>query len=342
MFGFAVAAFVVSSWLVWRLASPTARFRIIDEPNDRSLHTVAIPRTGGLGILGGLVVGSVLSTVFLPIDFPLSIAIGMVVVAIVSFRDDCGGVQVGVRFTVHVLASLVLLAGGLVPASLELPGATWDWPTPVAAVITILFTVWMINLYNFMDGMDGFAGGMALIGFTTFAVFGWFADKPSFALASLLVASSSAGFLVFNFPPARIFMGDTGSSTLGFLAAGFTLWAARDGIFPLWLGLLIFSPFVVDATVTLLRRVIRRDKIWVAHKTHYYQRVVQLGWGHKKATLIEYLLMLGCVVSALYIWRRPAPVQLTVLFCWACSYFALMRLIDKWDQRASIGKITRP
>lgn len=94
---------------------------------------------------------------------------------------------------------------------------------------------------------------------------------------SLIIAAAFAGFLIFNFPPARIFMGDTGSSTLGLLAATLSLWGARDGVFPVWIAVLVFSPFIVDATVTLFWRLLRHEKIWQAHKAHYYQQLVQTG-----------------------------------------------------------------
>jgi len=168
--------------------------------------------------------------------------------------------------------------------------------------------------------MDGFAGGMAAFGFGTFAVMGWTAGHDAFLAVSLIIAAASAGFLFFNFPPARIFMGDVGSSTLGLLAATLSLWGVRDGIFPFWIAFLVFSPFIVDATVTLFRRLLRGDKIWQAHKTHFYQRLVQAGWGHRKTVLFEYAIMLGCAVTSLWSLRAPAQIQLAAFSGWAVAY----------------------
>jgi UDP-N-acetylmuramyl pentapeptide phosphotransferase/UDP-N-acetylglucosamine-1-phosphate transferase len=196
----------------------------------------------------------------------------------------------------------------------------------------VLFTVWMTNLYNFMDGMDGFAGGMAVIGFATFALFGWRADHESFATVSLALAAASAGFLIFNFPPARIFMGDVGSSTLGFVVAALSIWGARDGVFPHWIAVLVFSPFVVDATVTLFRRLIRGERIWEPHRTHYYQRLVRLGWGHRKTVLWEYALMLASAGSALWAVSLPPAGQWALILAWATVYTGLAVLVSRLEQ----------
>ena len=135
----------------------------------------------------------------------------------------------------------------------------------------------MTNLYNFMDGMDGLAGGMGVFGFGFLGLAGWLHGDTGFAVQSWVIAAAALGFLRFNFPPAQIFMGDAGSTVFGFLAAVFILQAQRRGLLPVWCGILIFSPFVVDATVTLIRRVLRGDAIWIAHRSHYSQRLVTLG-----------------------------------------------------------------
>jgi UDP-N-acetylmuramyl pentapeptide phosphotransferase/UDP-N-acetylglucosamine-1-phosphate transferase len=214
-----------------------------------------------------------------------------------------------------------------------LQAAGESMPAGFNAVLTTLFVVWVVNLYNFMDGMDGFAGGMAVIGFGSLAILGWLAGHSSFVVVSAIVASAAGGFLISNFPPARIFMGDVGSSALGLLAAGLLLWGARDGVFPIWVGLLVFSPFIVDATVTLLRRVLRGERVWEAHKTHYYQRLVQLGWGHRKTVLAEYVLMVACAASALWVVNKPPATQYAVILGWICGYAILMVLVGRLEKQ---------
>jgi UDP-N-acetylmuramyl pentapeptide phosphotransferase/UDP-N-acetylglucosamine-1-phosphate transferase len=186
-----------------------------------------------------------------------------------------------------------------------------------------------------MDGMDGFAGGMGVIGFGTLALLGGLAGNVAFLSVNLVIASAVAGFLVFNFPPARIFMGDTGSAALGLLAGGVSLWGAREGVFPFWIAVLVFSPFIVDATVTLLGRLRRGERVWQAHKTHYYQRLVQSGWGHRKTVIVEYGLMLACGASAVVGVHVGTTAQWLILVGWCLIYPALMRLVARLEQRVT-------
>lgn len=133
-------------------------------------------------------------------------------------------------------------------------------------------------------------------------------------------------------------MGDVGSSTLGFLAAVFSLWGAQAGIFPLWIAVLVFSPFIADATVTLVRRLLRRDKIWQAHKMHYYQRLVQAGWGHRKTVLVEYAVMLGCGMTALGVVRAPVGLQLAALAGWFMFYCLFFFWVSRFTARHEMEK----
>jgi UDP-N-acetylmuramyl pentapeptide phosphotransferase/UDP-N-acetylglucosamine-1-phosphate transferase len=329
-------AVLVSFSLTRHFCNPASRLHILDHPNERSLHTRAVPRSGGVAVLGGLVAGGIVTCIDYPGDSELGLILaGLLPVAMVSFLDDRFGITPGVRMLVHGLAAAVLIGAGYRFNRIELPGLVWTLPPWVATLLTFVFIVWMINLYNFMDGMDGFAGGMAVIGFASLAALGWQADNALFGSISLLVAGASAGYLGFNFPPAKIFLGDTGSSTLGFLVATFSLWGNREGLFPLWSAVLIFSPFIVDATVTLGRRLLKREKIWLPHKTHYYQRLVQLGWGHRKTLLAEYVLMLACSLSALLALHLPTSLQLGLLAAWLLLYILLMLGVAHLERRSS-------
>ncbi len=241
------------------------------------------------------------------------LACSAMIVAIISFIDDHSHVSVKVRFSVHLLAAIALVAGGLHGQSIDLPSVHVNLPAGIAQVLSVLFIVWMTNLYNFMDGIDGFAGGMAVIGFGTLGLLGYLAGDGYYAAICWVIAVASAGFLVWNFPPARIFMGDIGSSTLGLLAAALSLWADRDGLFPLWLSMIVFAPFIFDATLTLVRRTLQGERIWEAHRSHYYQRLVQAGWSHRRTVLWEYGLMLLCGMSALCAFRAPVATQWLII-----------------------------
>lgn len=321
----AASTFAGAFYFSTRLVSAAAPLRLLDRPNTRSLHQQPTPRTGGLALLAGMAIGILLmtfATVALPVRTMGFILAGLTPLIWVSFLDDYRGVAARWRILIHSLGAVSLLAAGLAPERLELPGLSVPLPQGIAIALTWLYVVWMTNLYNFMDGMDGFAGGMAVVGFLALAVMGW-ADA-GFALFCVIIAAASAGFLAHNFPPARIFLGDTGSTTLGFLAAACSLWSDRAGLFPLWAALLVFSPFIVDATVTLVRRLLRGEKVWEAHRSHCYQRLVLLGWGHRRTVLVEYALMLACAGSAFWAIRQPLGGQLALAVVWLSIYSALI------------------
>ena len=327
-------AFVASAWLTRHFCNPASFAYVLDHPNERSLHLGPVPRGGGLAILIAIFVcGAAVAWINSALGLA-GIASGVLLVAAVSFLDDRYTVPPLYRLLAHAAAASTILYSGLVLQRFEIPGASLDWPYSAGVVFSMLFAVWMINLYNFMDGMDGFAGGMAAFGFGTFAAMGWMVGHSLFLTVNMIIAATAAGFLIFNFPPARIFMGDIGSSVLGMLTASLSLWGARDGVFPFWVAILVFFPFVVDATVTLIRRLLRGERIWQAHKTHYYQRLVQLGWGHRKTVLWEYGLMLACAVSAIWAVRQTATIQWGVICFWVVMYALLMVLVGRLEARS--------
>lgn len=328
--------FSLSALLTYRFSRPEGGFYLLDRPNARSLHTRPTPMSGGIAMLTAFALAAVLACLSEPnMQSSLWICLSASIIFIISFIDDCFNISALLRLMIHfVAATLLLTQTELWLLAVPLPGITWNAPLWLAFPMSLLFVVWMTNLYNFMDGMDGIAGSMALFGFGTFALLAGLAGETTFMLMSLLVACAATGFLVFNFPPAKIFMGDAGSSSLGFLAAAFSLWGAQLEIFPFWAALLIFSPFIVDATVTLLKRLLRGEKIWEAHKTHYYQRLVQLYGSHKPVLLRFYGLMAACSLSALGLIFLPSSVQAVGLVAWGLIYSGLMVLVDwQWQNK---------
>jgi len=321
---------VAARWLAGR---PPGTAALLDHPNARSMHQVPVPRSGGLAVLLGLLAALALGWGGGAIPPALWwIAAAALPVAVVSLFDDFGHVSRRLRLTVHVGAALILPAGGCAWDSLTLPGLDWPMPAALGGLLSVLYVVWMVNLYNFMDGMDGFAGGMALFGFGALAVLGWRAGDPAFALAAAAVVAAAAGFLLSNFPPARIFLGDLGSSTLGLLAAGFSLWGAQEQLFPLWVAWLAFSPFIVDATWTLARRLARGERVWEAHRSHHYQRLVLVGWGHRTTVLRAYALMAAVAAGAVAAPGLAPPQQWQLLLAWAIIY-ALIHLRVRLAER---------
>jgi UDP-N-acetylmuramyl pentapeptide phosphotransferase/UDP-N-acetylglucosamine-1-phosphate transferase len=172
---------------------------------------------------------------------------------------------------------------------------------------------------------------MALSGFTMYGIAALMNGHDDFAMLNFTVGAAALAFLYNNFHPAKVFMGDSGSIPLGFLAAGFGLWGWQLGCWPTWFPLLVFSPFVVDASVTLVKRALRGAKVSEAHREHYFQRLIQLGWGHRNVALMEYGLMVAAGVSAIFVLQDVFPWK--TFLVWGAVFGLLMVVIDvAWNK----------
>ena len=269
----------------------------LDRPNDRSLHERPVPRTGGLAVIAGISTALFLGA--LQLWVPITLAF---LLAVLSFLDDLYGMRSSWRLAGHLFAACALVWYVLSPM------------VPLEMVLLILAAAWITNLYNFMDGSDGLAGGMSVFGFGTYALAAWLAGEAQIALLAASIAAAAAAFLLYNFHPARIFLGDVGSIPLGFLAAALGLLGWRNDAWPLWFPLVVFGPFIGDATLTLIKRTIRGERVWRAHREHYYQRMIRMGLGHRTTAYIEYAAMLICAGAALY-GRDKAPLIQAGIFC---------------------------
>jgi UDP-N-acetylmuramyl pentapeptide phosphotransferase/UDP-N-acetylglucosamine-1-phosphate transferase len=287
-----LAAFLVALVAARLLLTPAGRRIALDTPNERSLHAAPVPRTGGLAIAAGVAIACVLVWPGLP-----AILLAAAALAAVSFADDLLGLRARVRLLLHLGAALAALWFDLEVRSV------------LALAVLALALAWTANLYNFMDGSDGLAGGMAVFGFGTYALAAWLSGAVTLAALCASIAAASGAFLVFNWHPARLFMGDVGSVPLGLLAGALGLQGWAIGAWPLWFPLLVFAPFMCDATLTLIKRALRRERLWQAHRDHYYQRLVRMGFGHRGAAYIEYAAMAGCAALALLVFREPVAVQ---------------------------------
>jgi len=260
---------------------------------------------------------------------------GVALLAVTSFWDDRAGLHPAVRLAVHGIAALgVVYGAGLAVASVPIPALGVVAFGGLASSLTVLGVMWMISLYNFMDGMDGFAGGMTVVGFGVLGCLAATAAMFDLAVVSLLVAAAAFGFLRWNWPPARIFMGDTGSIPLGFLAGTFIVMGIVRKGWDLWAGLLLFAPFVVDGCVTLLHRGLRGTRVWEAHREHYYQRLVLAGWSHRQTVLAEYVLMLfSATVAVLYV-HSNETVQAGILLMSVGVYVGLAWAVRAVERQA--------
>jgi UDP-N-acetylmuramyl pentapeptide phosphotransferase/UDP-N-acetylglucosamine-1-phosphate transferase len=285
------------------------RHAVLDRPNDRSSHVVPTPRGGGLAVVPIIVLGwaaSVVAGAAWPILLiPASIA-GLL--AMLCWRDDLKSLPIRIRLPAQILAVGIGLAC--------LPGAGQvfqGWLPPILDLaLSALLWVWFVNLYNFMDGIDGLTGmetavigiGLAVIGM---AIGG--------AAPPLVLAAAALGFLVFNWPPARLFLGDVGSVPLGFLLGYLLLDLASGGA---WAAALILPLYyLVDATVTLVRRMIRGEKFWTAHRQHFYQRAVQAGHGH--GAVVLRILVANLALGALAVYAASHSDPSTGFACLALA-----------------------
>ena len=330
-----VAAFTVAAGATGWIASRGRARWLIDHPNERSLHDRPVSRAGGIAILAGIACGfATAAHLALPGPGYGWVLAGGLIIASISFADDIRRISPAIRIVCHLAGSAFVAVAGLSFERIALPWAAVELGPVSGAVITTLFVAWLVNLYNFMDGMDGFASGMTVIGFSTLAILCVHRDAVALAAMSSVVAAAAFGFLLFNFPPAKVFMGDLGSSLLGYLCAVMMLSAERSASLPSWMSVLVFSPFIVDASVTLVRRVVAGERPWRAHRSHYYQRLVRLGWGHRKTVLREYALMLACAGSAAAAAGMSPEGQTAVVCVWVAIYVTLALGITNLERRA--------
>ncbi len=285
-----------------------------DQPNERSLHSAPVPRSGGVAIMLPVLVSGWLAAP----ELRLALACALLL-ALMSFLDDLRPISPALRLLVHVLAAAVLIFAGFS-----------HWPL-ILALCVVVATVWLTNLYNFMDGSDGLAGGMSAFGFACYAIIAAMQGHTALTIVSASIAMCAMAFLLFNFHPARIFMGDTGSIPLGFLAAAVGVTGWDQGLWPAYVPVLIFSPFIVDATMTLMHRLANKEKVWVAHRNHYYQRLVRMGMGHRSTALAEYALMAAAAGSAIAMTQISVGFRIALLSIWIMAYVVLAMAIDhRW------------
>ena len=259
---------------------------LIDIPNARSSHSVPTPRGGGVAIVVSFLIALPVLAWTDAVAWPMALALlgagGWI--AIVGFLDDHGHIAARWRLLAHFGGAIWALfwIGGMAPINLFGHEFSLGW---FGYVIAAFYLVWMLNLYNFMDGIDGLASVEAICACVGACLVYWIAGHSSLAIAPLVLAMAVLGFLVWNFPPAKIFMGDAGSGFLGIILAVMSLYAAWTNPLFLWAWLILLGVFIVDATFTLIRRLLRGDKVYEAHRSHGYQYASRKYGSHRAVTL---------------------------------------------------------
>jgi Fuc2NAc and GlcNAc transferase len=285
---------LLSWFVVGRLIDSLIANNMLDLPNDRTLHQGAIPRGGGLVIITSLLIALIaMSIISNRPQFFAALALVVFAWASLSWCDDKADLTPRFRLVVQFAICLFSVAAfGWVNQVLGVP---LYWLGPLLSVIGLL---WMANLYNFMDGLDGLAASQTIVASISMAFWFLMHSDWQLALVCVVVAASSYGFLLWNWSPAKIFMGDVGSITLGgFFGTLFIIGATRHGLSILSF-FSLFGVFIADATMTIIMRALRGEKIWLPHRQHFYQRLASHGYAHSKITLASIVLMLLCSVFA--------------------------------------------
>jgi UDP-N-acetylmuramyl pentapeptide phosphotransferase/UDP-N-acetylglucosamine-1-phosphate transferase len=336
-------AFAVSCLGVAFLRRWAVRREILDRPNERSSHTNPTPHVGGLAIVVVTLLGWLAynwtSVEYWPI---LPYVIGAVLIAIISWLDDLWTLPTIVRLSVHgITAGLAILSFGYwhtnsVPYFSQL-GIGW-----IGLPITFLWIVGLTNAYNFMDGVDGIAGLQAVVVGFGWTLLGWFGHQPHLSAMGMLIAGASLGFLVHNWPPARVFMGDVGSAFLGYTFAVLPLMTAHvphgDSHLAL-VGALLIWPFVFDSGFTFLRRASRGENVFAAHRTHLYQRLVIAGHSHRFVTILYGGMAVVAVWLGLAWWRQITGTGFLILGFISLSWVTLLIYTRQRERRTGIGSV---
>lgn len=298
-----IIIFLLSWTLTWGIKLYTSTHKIIDNPNNRSSHVTPTPLGGGLAIVLSLALSLPFIYYNNLITFTEIIALGVAgsTIAFIGWLDDNANISIIYRSIMYCLASIWVLYwfDGMPTITL------WQWQLSAGLTTNILATLyltWLINAYNFMDGIDGIAAIEAITTCVGAAIIYWLAGAHSLIAAPLLLAAAVAGFLYWNMPPARIFMGDAGSCFLGLMLGGLSIYAAKLNLIFFWSWLILLSVFITDTTFTLSKRLLAGKKIYQAHRAHAYQHAAQK-YSHFKVSIsvfifnIIWLLPLACMVS---------------------------------------------
>ncbi|MGB8031075.1 MAG: glycosyltransferase family 4 protein [Terracidiphilus sp.] len=311
-----VLLFAISALITAGVRKLLGRHGLMDLPNARSSHAVPVPRGGGVGIVVAFLsaVAWIFARHVILAGLAWALIGGGVAIAIVGFLDDRFRLSAWPRIVVHSLAAAwaVWCLDAMHPAQFSEGCDAWAWVRRCAAFVAL---VWLTNLFNFMDGIDGLAGmeAVCVSGFGAVLLQG--NGLPGGARLSLMLTAASLGFLVWNWPPAKIFMGDVGSGFLGFTLGTLALFSAKTSPKLIWPWLILLATFIVDTTVTLLRRMFLRARWYEAHRSHAYQHAAQAFNSHAKVTLAVAAINIGWLFPLAWAasrYQQAAPILAAV------------------------------
>jgi Fuc2NAc and GlcNAc transferase len=280
-----IIIFLLSVISLYFYSEIAIKYHLLDKPNERSSHNATTPRGGGIVFISLWII-AVLICYFsnnIPVRIMSSLVLPVAVLSIISFLDDYLELRQSLRLLIHLIVSLLFLC--FIDYRAVIPSTSSFSFLIGLNFLMAIFSIWSINLFNFMDGLDGFAAIQSIFIFMITGVFLYAKGNSNLGSLSCLLAFSVMGFLVWNWPTAKIFMGDVGSTSLGLLVVIFMLWASKlEALSPVTY-IVLYLPFLFDATVTLMRRMLRGEKWYKAHNNHAYQRLHRAGWSHRKVLL---------------------------------------------------------
>ena len=284
-----LALFLVSAFITRQLVVNSHRFSKMDIPNERSSHLLPTPRGGGIAFVAASLVGFLLLLLNSELDRVdlLALCCAGAIVAIAGHLDDRQKISGAmVRLIFHALGAIILIVGIGFPSQISLFDRTVSTGV-IGSILGVLFLVWLLNLFNFMDGTDGIAASEAIFVCVAGAILNFHVlSDINFSAAAIILTSCTFGFLLYNWSPAKIFMGDVGSGYLGIVIGGLSLMAAKQQHELLWVWIILLAVFVSDATITLIRRLLRKQKPHVAHRSHAYQHLAIRFNSHAKVSLL--------------------------------------------------------
>jgi UDP-N-acetylmuramyl pentapeptide phosphotransferase/UDP-N-acetylglucosamine-1-phosphate transferase len=329
----AAVSFAAAATITWTVRGIALARSLLDRPNERSAHTRPTPRLGGIGIMGAfLPIAAVVLWLASAATESFVVLGATAVISLLGLVDDLRPLSARVRFGVQAAAALAVVGSSALSAAdvwLVLPQACPPW---LAAILSVLWIVWMTNLYNFMDGIDGLAGGQAIIGTIAVAAAAALGGAPEIAMLALLLGAAALGFLRFNFPPASIFMGDVGSTAIGFFVASVPFLPSAGPV-PIEVVGIAFAMFILDATVTLLRRMSRGERFFEAHRSHFYQRLLKYGVPHRTITLTAYAAMTVSGVAAVAYPQATIGVGVALMLVPVGIFVGLATAITRVERR---------
>jgi UDP-GlcNAc:undecaprenyl-phosphate GlcNAc-1-phosphate transferase len=332
--GIFIAAFALAYIGTTLLLRIPLKGRFVDVPNERSSHDTVKPRFGGIAIFASFLAVTLYLLVAQPdtLEF-LPLLVGGGLIFIVGLLDDWRSLPVWVRFGAQIVAAGILVVTGNVVDHIFLPLVGTIDLDMLAIPFTVLFVMASINFYNFIDGIDGLAAGSAFIIAGFLALISYMLGHTALALVCLALAGSSVGFLQFNFPPSRLFMGDGGSTFLGYFFAFVAVSGNRmTPEIPFFITVLMVSSLYLDAGLTLVLRAFRGEKVLKPHHTHYYQRLLSLGLNHKQVTFLEYGVTILLGVSALIFFKAGGFFPIFVCVCWFAVFASLIMKIRSLER----------